>query len=110
LPVLDVHLPLVGFFVVASTVLLIFHFYVFLQLLALAAKAKDYDALLGTYYRLRFARLASYLPADPPARHRLLSIFTKPASPCFTGRMARVVAMRTRPGLIVRPRWHQTEW
>jgi uncharacterized protein YjbI with pentapeptide repeats len=46
LPVLDVHLPLVGFFVVASTVLLIFHFYVFLQLLALTAKAKDYDALL----------------------------------------------------------------
>jgi Pentapeptide repeats (8 copies) len=47
LPVLDVNLPLVGFFVVAPTILLIFHFYVFLQLLALTAKAKDYDALLS---------------------------------------------------------------
>jgi hypothetical protein len=32
--------------VVAPTVLLIFHFYVYLQLLALAAKASDYDSLL----------------------------------------------------------------
>ena len=39
LPVLNVELPLVGFFVVAPTVLVIFHFYVFLQLLALAKKA-----------------------------------------------------------------------
>jgi hypothetical protein len=46
LPVLNVDLPLVGFFVVAPTLLVIFHFYVFLQLLALAAKAKDYDTLL----------------------------------------------------------------
>src|SRR4051794_27640862 len=46
LPVLNVELPLVGFFVIAPTVLVIFHFYVFLQLLALAAKAKDYDSLL----------------------------------------------------------------
>src|SRR5262249_61107521 len=46
LPVLNVDLPLVGFFVVAPTLLVIFHFYVFLQLLALAVKAKDYDILL----------------------------------------------------------------
>jgi hypothetical protein len=46
LPVLNVDLPLVGFFVVASAVLVIFHFYVFLQLLMLAVKAKDYDTLL----------------------------------------------------------------
>ena len=46
LPLLSVDLPLVGFFVVASTVLVIFHFYVFLHLLLLAAKAKDYDSLL----------------------------------------------------------------
>jgi uncharacterized protein YjbI with pentapeptide repeats len=46
LPVLNVDLPLVGFFVVAPTVLVIFHFYVFLQLLALAKKAGDYDLLL----------------------------------------------------------------
>jgi uncharacterized protein YjbI with pentapeptide repeats len=46
LPLVTVDLPLVGFFVVAPTILVIFHFYVFLQLLALAAKAKDYDALL----------------------------------------------------------------
>jgi uncharacterized protein YjbI with pentapeptide repeats len=46
LPLLNVDLPLVGFFVVAPTVLVIFHFYVFLQLLALAAKAKYYDMLL----------------------------------------------------------------
>jgi uncharacterized protein YjbI with pentapeptide repeats len=46
LPVLNVDLPFVGFFVVAPAVLLILHFYVFLQLLALAAKSKDYDSLL----------------------------------------------------------------
>jgi uncharacterized protein YjbI with pentapeptide repeats len=46
LPVLNVDLPLVGFFVVVPTVLVIFHFYVFLQLLALAQKAKVYESLL----------------------------------------------------------------
>jgi uncharacterized protein YjbI with pentapeptide repeats len=46
LPVLNVDLPLVGFFVVAPTLLVIFHFYVFLQLFALANKARDYDLLL----------------------------------------------------------------
>ena len=37
LPLLNVDLPLVGFFAVAPTVLLIFHFYVFLQLAGLAS-------------------------------------------------------------------------
>jgi uncharacterized protein YjbI with pentapeptide repeats len=46
LPVLNVDLPLVGFFVVAPAVLVIFHFYIFLQLLALSRKANDYDRLL----------------------------------------------------------------
>jgi uncharacterized protein YjbI with pentapeptide repeats len=46
LPLLSVDLPLVGFFVVAPTLLVIFHFYVFLQLLALASKAREYDTLL----------------------------------------------------------------
>src|SRR5260370_13573175 len=46
LPLLNVDLPLVGFFVVAPTVLVIFHFYVFLQLLALAAKSNYYVMLL----------------------------------------------------------------
>jgi uncharacterized protein YjbI with pentapeptide repeats len=46
LPVLNVDLPLVGFFVVVPIILVVFHFYIFLQLLALAAKAKRYDALL----------------------------------------------------------------
>jgi uncharacterized protein YjbI with pentapeptide repeats len=48
LPLLNVDLPLVGFFVVAPIVLVIFHFYVFLQLLGLASKAKDYETLLLT--------------------------------------------------------------
>ena len=46
LPLLNADLPLVGFFAVASIVLLIFHFYVFLQLFGLASKAKDYNRLL----------------------------------------------------------------
>jgi uncharacterized protein YjbI with pentapeptide repeats len=46
LPLLNVDLPLVGFFVVAPTILVIFHFYVFLQLLVLSSKARDYDTLL----------------------------------------------------------------
>jgi uncharacterized protein YjbI with pentapeptide repeats len=46
LPVLNVNLPLIGFFVVAPTILIIFHFYVFLQLFAMAKKTKRYDILL----------------------------------------------------------------
>src|SRR5262249_13961311 len=46
LPLLNVDLPLVGFFVVTPLLLLIFHFYLFLQLLGLASKAKDYNTLL----------------------------------------------------------------
>src|SRR6266478_5467773 len=46
LPLLNIDLPLVGFFVVAPAVLIVFHFYVFLQLLALTRKANDYDMLL----------------------------------------------------------------
>ncbi|CCE05775.1 membrane hypothetical protein [Bradyrhizobium sp. STM 3843] len=46
LPLLNVDLPLVGFFVVAPSVLLVFQFYIFLQLLALAYKATDFDGLL----------------------------------------------------------------
>ena len=46
LPLLNVDLPLVAFFAVAPTLLVIFHFYVFLQLFALAATAKDYNTLL----------------------------------------------------------------
>jgi uncharacterized protein YjbI with pentapeptide repeats len=46
LPVLNVDLSLVGFFVVVPLLLLIFHFYLFLQLLGLASTAKDYNTLL----------------------------------------------------------------
>ena len=46
LPLLNVDLALVGFFVVAPLLLLIFHFYLFLQLLGLASIAKDYNTLL----------------------------------------------------------------
>jgi hypothetical protein len=47
LPLLNnVDLPLVGFFVVAPALLVIFHFYVFIQLLGLATKANDYNMLL----------------------------------------------------------------
>ena len=38
LPILNVDLPLVGFFVLAPAILVIFHFYVFLQLYALATR------------------------------------------------------------------------
>ncbi len=46
LPLLNVDLSLVGFFVVAPSLLVIFHFYLFLQLRGLASKAKDYNTLL----------------------------------------------------------------
>jgi uncharacterized protein YjbI with pentapeptide repeats len=46
LPLLNVDLPLTGFFAVAPTLLVILHFYVFLQLLGLATKANDYNKLL----------------------------------------------------------------
>ncbi len=46
LPLLNVDLPLTGFFLVAPVLLAIFHFYVFLQLLAFAGKARAYETLL----------------------------------------------------------------
>jgi hypothetical protein len=47
LPLLNVDLPLVGFFVVAPAVLVILHFYIFLQLAGLVSSAKDYNTLLA---------------------------------------------------------------
>src|SRR6516162_8175271 len=46
LPLLNVDLPLVGFFLIAPAILVIFHFYVLLQLLAMARKTRDYDTVL----------------------------------------------------------------
>src|SRR6476661_10787944 len=46
LPILNVDLPLVAFFVIAPATLVIFHFYVFLQLYGLATKAREYNELL----------------------------------------------------------------
>src|SRR3954470_17095693 len=46
LPILNVDLPLVGFFVLAPLILVIFYFYVFLQLYGLAATARDYNVLV----------------------------------------------------------------
>jgi hypothetical protein len=46
LPILNVDLPLVGFFVLAPAILVIFHFYVFLQLYGLSTKAREYNDLL----------------------------------------------------------------
>ena len=65
LPVLNVELPLVGFFVVAPTVLIIFHFYVFLQLFALAGKTQDYNALLERTISLRSDRRYMQQRLDP---------------------------------------------
>src|SRR3954453_6930696 len=52
LPILNVDLPLVVFFVVAPAILVIFHFYVFLQLYGLAAKAREYNNLLKEQARI----------------------------------------------------------
>jgi len=41
-----VDLPLVAFFVIAPAILVIFHFYVFLQLYGLATKPREYNELL----------------------------------------------------------------
>jgi len=56
LPLANVDLPLVGFFVVAPVVLIISHFYVFLQLAALASKAGAYDELLKREVRIEVER------------------------------------------------------
>jgi hypothetical protein len=49
LPLLNVDLPLVGFFMMAPAVLVILHFYVFLQLVGLANKAKACAELAAQY-------------------------------------------------------------
>ena len=46
LPVLNVDLPLVAFFWIAPIFFVLFHFYLFLQILILVRKASAYDALL----------------------------------------------------------------
>lgn len=47
LPVLNVDLPLVGFFWIAPLFFLLFHFYLFLQLIILVRKVASFDAALG---------------------------------------------------------------
>ena len=47
LPILNVDLPLVAFFAIAPAILVIFHFYIFLQLYGLATKAREYNDLLN---------------------------------------------------------------
>src|ERR1700720_784958 len=46
LPLLNVDLPLIGFFAAAPFFFILFHFYVFLQFQGLARKLLVYDALL----------------------------------------------------------------
>jgi hypothetical protein len=46
MPILNVDLPLVGFFVIAPAFFLIFHFYLLLQLYGLSRKTSEYDKLL----------------------------------------------------------------
>jgi uncharacterized protein YjbI with pentapeptide repeats len=48
LPVLNVELPLVGFFWIAPLFFLLFHFYLFLQLIILVRKVASFDAALRT--------------------------------------------------------------
>lgn len=47
LPVLGVDLPVTGYFLVAPLILLIFHFYVLLQLSGLSQKVSDYNLVLN---------------------------------------------------------------
>lgn len=67
LPLLSVDLPLVGFFFVASIISVVFHFYIFLQLLALSDKSRNYnsllmqEALIGSHRQLLRQRLNSFL-------------------------------------------------
>lgn len=46
LPVLNVDLPFLGFFIVAPSLLVIFHFFLFLQLQGLAVRARAYNRVL----------------------------------------------------------------
>src|SRR6266436_8045711 len=47
LPILNVELPLVGFFIIAPLFFILFHFYIFLQLWSLAARTTDYNSVLS---------------------------------------------------------------
>jgi uncharacterized protein YjbI with pentapeptide repeats len=48
LPVLNVELPLIGFFVIAPLIFLVFHFYIFLQLLVLTRNVALYNDILAS--------------------------------------------------------------
>jgi len=97
LPLLNVELPLVGFFIVASVVLVIFHFYILLQLFALSTKAREYDTLLriqafGEHQRRSLQqRLDSFLVLQFLAGPTALRMG-------FTGFWLRVIAWLTLVG------------
>ncbi len=63
LPILNVDLPLVAFFVVAPVMFVIFHFYIFLQIYALAKKARNTTVCSSS-------RFGSMRPAARPAATR----------------------------------------
>jgi uncharacterized protein YjbI with pentapeptide repeats len=56
LPVLNVNLPLVGFFWIAPLFFLLFHFYLFLQLVILVQKVAGFDVALETTIATEQAR------------------------------------------------------
>jgi uncharacterized protein YjbI with pentapeptide repeats len=100
LPLLNVDLPLVGFFVVAPALLAIFHFYVLLQLLALGIKAKDYETLLKQAIPDPIDQQYLRQRLDP---FLILQLFSGPASQRkgFSGTSLRIVSWLTLIGIPV---------
>ncbi|TWT15453.1 pentapeptide repeat-containing protein [Reyranella sp. CPCC 100927] len=109
LPILNVELPLVGFFIAAPLLLFVYHFYLLLQLVVLARKAGTYDEVLRSQVRLTADRalfrrrldqfpflqlLVSHHEADGKAiRHTtsLITWLTTVAAPVFTLLMIQVI-------------------
>jgi uncharacterized protein YjbI with pentapeptide repeats len=65
LPILNVELPLVGFFVVAPTILVIFHFYIMLQIFVLSSRAAVFGILLSLQFPIASDRQYIRQRLDP---------------------------------------------
>jgi uncharacterized protein YjbI with pentapeptide repeats len=94
LPVLNVELPLVGFFWIAPFFFLLFHFYLFLQLVILVRKIASFDANLRTTVELEQEREEYRRRLDTFLVVQFL-IGAEEERKGLTGRLLRCVALIT---------------
>jgi uncharacterized protein YjbI with pentapeptide repeats len=98
MPILNVDLPLIGFFVVAPILLVLFHFYVLLHMHELTGKFAEYGALLRQQAPMAVDRRLLGLRLDNRVFLQLLSALPEPQEGLVTF-LIRTIASVTVVGL-----------